>query len=250
MNKKLPRTLRPNVRLYFVLFFAFAISTFFLGGFSRELGIIQFLILIALIIYSRYATKRRTAKLIDYLESVSDGMDLTIRDIPLPVMLYNPDTDEIIWSNDKFISAAGLKTPFFERQISDVVPDYNGEWLLDKRHEYPEILTLGDEKYRVFGNMVRTDDEYFAATYWVNTSAYEETSEEYYNSRPVFMVLLLDNYDELVKGINEREKSVLSYSTPRWSLHMPMYSPNKSPQSIHHPCEPYCRKPCTYLRLK
>jgi len=209
MNKKLPRMLRPNIRLYFIMFFAFSISTFFFGGFSHELGIVQFFILIILIIYSRIVTKRRTAKLIDYLESVSDGMDLTIRDIPLPVMLYNPDTDEIIWSNDKFISAAGLKTPFFERHISDVVPDYNGEWLLDRRHEYPEILTLGQDKYRVFGNMVRTDDEYFAATYWVNLSAYEETSEEYYNSRPVFMVLLLDNYDELIKGITEREKAVL-----------------------------------------
>ena len=209
MNKKLPGMLRPNVRLYLLVLLGFAVSTFFLTEYSRELGIAQFSMLLLLVIYSRIATKRRTAKLLDYLESVSDGMDLTIRDIPLPVMIYNPDTDEIIWSNDKFIAAAGLKTPFFERNISDVIPDYSGEWLLNKRHEYPTILTLGTEKYRVFGNIVRTDDEYFATTYWINMSAYEETSEEYYNSRPVFTVLLLDNYEELVKGISERERAVL-----------------------------------------
>ena len=209
MNKKLPRMLRPNVRLYFIVIIFFALSTFFFGEYYRYLGVAQFLLLIFLIIYTRYASKRRTEKLIDYLESVSDGMDLTIRDIPLPVMIYNPDTDEIIWSNDKFITAAGLKTPFFERNISDVLPDYNGEWLLNRKHEYPTPLTLGDEKYKVFGNLVRTDDEYFATTYWINISAYEEISDEYYSSKLVIAVLLLDNYDELVKGTTEKERTVL-----------------------------------------
>jgi c-di-AMP phosphodiesterase-like protein len=76
-------------------------------------------------------------------------------------------------------------------------------------NEYPNILTLGEGKYKVYGNMVRTDAEYFATTYWVNISSYEEISEEYYNSRLVFMTILLDNCDEFLKGVSEKEKSVI-----------------------------------------
>lgn len=214
MNKKLPGLLKPNVRLYFIMLTLFAISTVFFAIYRREssieLGIAQFIMIFILIIYSRIASKKRTANLLDYIESVSDGMDLTIRDIPLPIMIYNPDTDEIIWANDKFITAAGMKTPFFDRNISDVVPDYNGEWFLNKKHEYPEALTLGEGKYKVFGNMVRTDTEYIATTYWIDISAHEEMSEEYYNSRLVFAVLLLDNYDDFLRDLSEKEKSILT----------------------------------------
>ena len=214
MNKKLPGLLKPNVRLDFIMLTLFAISTAVIGIYWREmgieLGIAQFGIILLLIIYSRIASKKRTAKLLDYLESVSEGLELTIRDIPLPVMIYNPDTDEIIWANDKFIAAAGMKTPFFERNISSVVPDYNGDWLLNKKHEYPTTLALAEGKYKVFGNVVRTDNEYIATTYWVDISSYEEMSDEYYDSRPVFMVLLLDNYDDFLRGLSEKEKSTLT----------------------------------------
>ena len=113
MNKKLPRLFQPNVRLYFMLLTAFALATFFLGAYSDIVAASQFGILILLMIYSRIAARKRTAKLLDYLESMSDGMDLTIRDTPFPAVVYNPNSGEIIWSNDRFISAAGLRIPFF-----------------------------------------------------------------------------------------------------------------------------------------
>ena len=209
MNKKLPGIFRPSVRLYVLLLIASAAAIFFFGEHNRIIAGAQVAALICLAVYSRFATKKRTAKLLDYLESMSEGMDLTVQDTPLPVLIYNSDTNEIIWSNDRFISISGLREPFFELLVYDVVPEYSGDWLLDGKNECPDFITVGDRKYRVYGSLVQSEREYIATTYWVDVTELVRTSEEYLDSRLVFVILLLDNYDDLLKGMREKERSIL-----------------------------------------
>ena len=209
MNKKLPRLFQPNVRLYFMLLIAFAITTFFLGEYNIILSGVQVIVLIILALYSRIVTRRRTAKLLDYLESMSDSMDFTVRDTPLPVVIYNSETGEIIWSNDRFIAITSLKEPFFEMSISSIVPDFTWDWLLNGKSECLEPVAIDERLYWVYGSMVRTEREYVAMTYWADVTEYIRVKDEYQASRLVFAVLTLDNYEELLKGMSEKEKSVL-----------------------------------------
>ena len=207
MSKKLPRLLRPNVRLYFLLLIAFAIATFFSGGYGRILAGIQVLVIILAAIYLQIATRRRTAKLLSYLESISDSMDLSLRDTPLPVLIYNSETGEVIWSNDRFTSIIGVDEPFFEMNITDIVPDYTWDWLLDGRHECEEPVPVGDKLYWVYGNVVLSEREYAAMTYWVDVTEYTNMCNAFLDSRLVFVLLTLDNYDELLRGMSAKEKS-------------------------------------------
>ena len=207
MNKKLPRFFQPNVRLYFMLLIAFAVTTFFFRDHNRILAAVQAAILVSLALYSRNATRKRTAKLLEYLESMSDTMDLTVRDSPLPAVIYNPETGEIIWSNDKFISITDLKEPFFEMNISHVVPDFTWDWLLGGKSECLEPISIDNRLYWVYGSLISSEREYVAMTYWVDVTDYIGISSEYLASRLVFAVLALDNYEELLKGMSEKEKS-------------------------------------------
>ncbi|MCL2409721.1 MAG: DHH family phosphoesterase [Oscillospiraceae bacterium] len=210
MNKKLPRLFRPSVRLYFMFLVAFAATTFLVGDSNRVLvGVIQFVVLILLGLYSRINAKIRTAKLLDYLESMSDGMDLTVRDTPLPVVVFNSETSEILWSNERFQSITDRREQLFDRRITDVVPGFSQLWLLDGKSECPDEVLIGARTYRVSGLMVRTAREYIATTYWVDVTEYAEINREYMDSRPVYAILMLDNYDDLLKGMTEKEKSVL-----------------------------------------
>ena len=209
MNRKLPGLFKPRFRLYFMLLIAFAIATFFLGGHYRLLALAEVVVLIILALYSRISSVKRTEKLLDYLESMSDGMDLTVRDTPMPVVVYNSETYEIIWSNDRFMSITNLHEPFFERRITDVVPDFSGDWLLDGKNESQDTVCIGEQKFRVFGSMVRSDREYIATTYWVEETEHSRIKTEYENSRLIFAVLVLDNYEDLLKGMSEKEKSTL-----------------------------------------
>jgi len=207
MNRKLPRLFQPNVRLYFMLLIAFAAASFFIGGYGKILAGIQVIVLISVAIYLRFATRRRTEKLLKYLESISDSMDLTVRDTPLPVVIHNTETGEIIWSNERFTSITDSPEPFFERSISDVVPDYTWDWLLDGKNECTEPVPIDGKLYWVYGSVVQSEREYVAMTYWIDVTEYVGLSNAYLDSRLVFALLMLDNYDELLKGMSAKEKS-------------------------------------------
>ena len=209
MIKKLPRFLQPTVRLHFLLLIAFAVSTFFFGGYGMILSGIQVAVIILAAIYLRYSTRQRAQKLLSYLESISESMDLTVRDTPLPVLIYNSETGEVIWSNDRFTSITGLDEPNFERSVTDIIPDYTWDWLLDGKSECEEPVAIGDKLYWVYGSVVLSEREYVAMTYWIDVTEYTEICNTFIDSRLVFMLLTLDNYDELLKGMSAKEKSSL-----------------------------------------
>ena len=209
MNKKLPRIFQHNVRLYVLLLAASAVAIYFFGEYNRIIAGAQIAVLILLALYSRISTRKRTAKLLGYLESMTEGMDLTVRDTPLPVVVYNSQTNGIIWANSRFTMITGMRVPFFELAITDVVPDYSGDWLLDGKNECNDFVSVEDRKFRVYGSMARPGHEYIATTYWVDVTEQVRVSDEYLDSRPVFTILTLDNYDELLKGMREKEKNML-----------------------------------------
>jgi len=209
MSKKLPRFLQPNVRLYFLLLILFAIATFFFGGYARILAGVQIAVIILAAIYLHIATRRRTIKLLNYLESMSESMDLTVRDTPLPVVIYNSETGEVIWSNDRFSSITGVDEPFFERNITDIIPDYTWDWLLGGSNECEEPVKINDKYYWVYGSVVLSEREYVAMTYWIDVTGYTEICNAYVDSRLIIALLTLDNYDELLKGMSAKEKSSL-----------------------------------------
>lgn len=201
--------MQPNVRLYFILLIAFAVATYFAGEYNRLLSIIMVCIIILAAIFLQVSTKRRNEKLLSYLESISDSMDLTIRDTPLPVLIYNSETGEVIWSNDRFSAITSTNEPLFNSSVADIIPDYTWDWLLDGKNECEEPVQIGDKQYWVYGSMVLSGREYIAMTYWTDVTGYMEICKSYIDSRPVIALLMLDNYDELFKGMSAKDKSLL-----------------------------------------
>ena len=209
MTKKLPRFLRPNVRLYFLLLIAFAASTFFFGENGRILAGVQMFLIVLVAIYLRYSSRQRATKLLNYLESISDSMDLTVRDTPLPVLLHNSETGEIVWSNLRFNSLLGLDEPFVESSITDIIPDYTWDWLLEGKNECIDPVPIGDKLFRVYGSVVRSNRDYVAMTYWVDVTDHTHIADAYLDSRLIFVFITIDNYDELFKGTSAKETSLI-----------------------------------------
>ncbi|MDR2569703.1 MAG: DHH family phosphoesterase [Oscillospiraceae bacterium] len=209
MSKKLPRFLQPNVRLYFLLLILFTIATFFSGGYGKIFAIAQVVVIISVAIYLRSSTGRRTKKLLNYLESVSESMNLTVRATPLPVLIFNPETGEVIWSNDRFTAITGGDEPIFGQNVTDFINDFSWDWLLDGRNECEEPVMINDKLYWVYGNVVLSEREYVSLTYWVDVTEYTEMCSVYLQSRLVFVFITLDNYDELLKGMSAKDKSAL-----------------------------------------
>ncbi|MDR3278662.1 MAG: DHH family phosphoesterase, partial [Oscillospiraceae bacterium] len=175
-------------------------------------------LILLLALYTRLAAKKRAGKVLRYMESVMSNMDSqaleSLSRSPLPVVIFSPKTREILWSNDRFYAITGEREHFFEVGINDVVPDFTADWLLDGRNESPRPFEIGGRKYKVYGGIFRTGDaagegDYLITTYWVDLTEYLDSHEEFLNARPVLALILLDNYDELLKGMNEKDKSFL-----------------------------------------
>lgn len=218
MNKKITSMFQPSMRLYFMILILFSVGTFFFGQHGRYLAIGEAVIIIFLGIYTSVSNKKRTGKLLTYLESVTDSMDSAAKDslasFPMPAIIYSLNTSQILWSNSKFIEISGSRKHMFEVRIDDIVPGYNSKWLAEGKSECPGFVELGDRKYKVFGSIVRSERgsaerEFLAATYWIDVTEFAETYDEFINTRPVAAMILLDNYDELLKNLSEKDKSSL-----------------------------------------
>ena len=218
MNKKFSSMLQPSMRFYFIILILFAVVTFFFGPTSKWLAGGEAVIILLLAIYTRIASKKRGEKLLEYIESVTDNMDTatmdTLKGSPLPVLIFSPRDDLILWSNARFRNMTGEREHLFEARIGDLIPGFSSKWLIEGKVECPDLVTVGQKQYKVFGSIIKSErspgvQDFLATTYWVDLTEYAAEHDRFNNSRPVAAILLLDNYDELLNGMSDKEKSVL-----------------------------------------
>lgn len=214
MNKKLLEKFQPSFSFYLSLLLIFAIVTFFFGQYSGYLAIAEAIVVILLAFYMRLSSKKRSLMLLKYIESIANNTESatkgTLLNFPLPVVIFSPNNNVILWSNSRFVTLAGNKERFFEVRITDLIPGFSGKWLLDGKTECPELITVGGRSYKVFGNLVHNANDpgnIMASAYWVDVTEYAEKYSEFLNSRVVCAIVMLDNYDELVKNLSEKDKS-------------------------------------------
>ncbi len=214
MNKKIKKIFEPNLRFYFVMLVAFCVVTFFVSQHNREIAIAEAAVIVLLFIYSRFSAGRRSREIVKYIESVTYNVDTATKDtllnFPLPMAIFTLDGDKIIYSNDNFLKMTGDREHLFEVSMADVIPGFDSRWLIEGKGECPSLIEVDGRKYRVYGTIVHAEQSatsYLATTYWVDVTEYDRISSEFSQSKPVFAIILLDNYDEFLKGLSEKDKS-------------------------------------------
>ena len=84
-------------------------------------------------------------QLTQYMERVSGGRDSAASSnllfAPLPMMVFDLDTEAVLWSNDSFLQLSGLTDKLYESHLDDVIPDFDTHWLLEGKRESPELVT-------------------------------------------------------------------------------------------------------------
>ncbi len=214
MNKKIQRVIEPGTRLFLIILIIFAVITFF---FKEELAITEFVVIAVLIVYSFLNARSRRRELVKYIEDVTynaeSAKNNTLMNFPLPIVVFKMEDYQVIWGNQIFFNLFSGKKPSFEARLNDMVPGFSSKWLMEGKSQYPGLVQINDRKYQLHGNIIRArNDEhehqgdYMGITYWVDVTDFDNIKLEYENSRPVTAVFLVDNYDELIKGLTERAK--------------------------------------------
>ena len=211
MNRKLSRLLDSSFWQLFLCLLVFALITAF---FSLPLAIAELAIVVALFVFSRKRTGERKKEVLDHLRSFSGSLDTVNRNSmlhsPLPMLIFRPDTDEVIWSNDRFLAITGEREHLFDTKLSSAVPEFSSRWLMEGKTECPGEVFIGDRRFQVFGNLVQSQEKHpLATTYWVDVTTYSNISQQFAATRPVIAMLLLDNYDDLLNNVEDSQRASL-----------------------------------------
>ena len=201
------------MRLYFIVILLFAATAAF---YNYYLALGYATVGLILFVYSKLITRQQRQALLGYLEELSYSVESVKKDnminFPMPMVIFRLDNGEIVWSNQRFSDMTSAREHMFEIDLSDAVPGFSTKWLMEGQTECPTLVAVGQRKYRVFGNIVRTEAtpyQFLGNIYWMDVTDFAEVSERYLKSRPVCGLIVLDNYGELVGNLAEKEKSAI-----------------------------------------
>jgi c-di-AMP phosphodiesterase-like protein len=216
LNKKLLDKYQPSLSFYLSLLLVFAAATFFFGGLNVYIAVAEALVAVGLAFYLRASYKKRSLKLLKYIDSLTSSTESatkgTLLNFPLPVVIFSPNSGVILWSNNRFVTLVGGKERFLEVRLDELIPQFETKWLLDGKNESPALFEVGGRRYKVFGSLIQTANEpgnIMAAAYWVDVTDYADKFDDFAASRLVSAIIMLDNYEELIKSLSEKDKSAL-----------------------------------------
>ena len=178
MDKRFSRMIESGTRLTFVVMLLFAAVTWVKIHWAA--GLCELILVGLLYLYYRQRSKRRAAEIRKYVEnlafSVDDASKHSMVNFPLPMVILRVDTGEIVWCNDGFGDISGKKDGLFETHITDVLHGFDTRWIMEGKTVCPYDVELGERKYQVYGNMVRSGrsrgSALLATLFWVDTTDY------------------------------------------------------------------------------
>ena len=212
MNKKIGRLLTPGMGLYFWVMLCFCLASLLLGQYllAAVEGIVVLLLFGSYMIFRKSRHRQLLRFLQDSpntLESVSHGK------APFPTVVVRLADGGIVWNNDQFTAITGFSDSMTEQKLSDVLPGFKTDWLVDRKTEAPYDVTVGGRRYRVYGTTTRADDSLgimLGVLYFSDLTKLYQIRDEYVRSRPVVSIILVDNYEELTKNLTENGISSLN----------------------------------------
>ena len=153
VHATLSRITGQGFRVFFALCLAFAVITAY---FNLWLSLAEIALVLFLSLLFRAQTNRRREQVSAYLDSMTLGVDSASRrtmvSSPLPIVIFQPESDEIIWSNELFLHMTGDREHIFETKLTSLVPAFQSQWLLDGDHVCPDPVAIGEQQYLVFGS--------------------------------------------------------------------------------------------------
>ena len=216
MNKKITRILRTNITLYSLCLVAFALAAI---PVSPVLAAAEGVAAVLIWLVSRRNSRAAQQNVRQYMERLNGGMDSARSSnmlyAPLGMMVFDLNRGDVLWANDRFLLLTQQENSLFECQVEQVVPGFDTRWLVEGKGECPALVEWNGRKYRVFGSVGHSDEitgtkgSALATTYWMDVTETEEMRAKIRDTQPVAAVLMLDNYEELMKACPESKRSAV-----------------------------------------
>ena len=212
MNKKLKRMLWPGLWFYIVVMVLFVAAAALLGQYL--LAAAEGVALILVLMFYALMRARRRKFIQNFVKTHFNGYEAdNANDTPFPLALVRLGDGVVVWTNDRFRELTGYQDRYMEQTLSSVLPECSIDWLESGKKEAPYDVTINRRRYRISGTVVRADDpdqSLLGMLYFNDLTELYQVRDEYIRSRPVVSIILIDNYEELIKNLSEAAISNLN----------------------------------------
>lgn len=224
MNKRIARLLRTNITIFSLCLVLFALAAI---PFDVRLAIGEGVAAVAFFLLGLRRSKATQQSLRQYIQRFYGGMDSARSSnmlfTPLPMMVFDLATEDILWSSESFLQLTEQREGIFDAHLETVFPNISFHWLLEGKTEAPETVVWNHRTYRVFGGVSHPEggQSALATTYWMDVTDTEEMRRTLELTRPVVAILMVDNYEDLMKATPEGKRSavraMLEEKLSQWS---------------------------------
>lgn len=224
MNKRIARLLQTNITIFSLCLVLFALAAI---PFDVRLAIGEGVAAVAFFLLGRRRSKATQQSLRQYIQRFYGGMDSARSSnmlfTPLPMMVFDLATEDILWSSESFLQLTEQREGIFDAHLETVFPNISFHWLLEGKTEAPETVVWNHRTYRVFGGVSHPEggQSALATTYWMDVTDTEEMRRTLELTRPVVAILMVDNYEDLMKATPEGKRSavraMLEEKLSQWS---------------------------------
>lgn len=164
---------------------------------------------VLLLTYKRNMSQRE--RVIKHINSflIKLNTDDSILEFPIPSTVVTHDGD-ILWSNSGFETLfKGInKENYIENIIKELDEEYDSEFsAIDKE------ISIHDKHYRLLGNLVNVkrkgNKEPVIMLYFIDRTDYYRLYRMYEDSKDCVGIIVVDNYDEVIKDMTDTDKPQL-----------------------------------------
>ena len=206
----MPRNLSAwvDLTIHLIVMLALALVTFCYSTFVGAAALLLWAVLAAFAWERCRDRERRFERYcMGIIRNVSEVMNYAVDRLPQAILLVNQE-GHLEWCNHQLGDALG-EMPEPGTAVADFWPHFNLEsiWGTEGEHRFSHA----GHSYRVYHRMVAESyhSEPLIALYVEDETEYAALEKRYYGSRTALLYIQIDNYDEIMQGQSETEKSML-----------------------------------------
>ena len=173
----------------------------------------MFFIALCIVLWQMRSAKLRQKDIVNYIEAVTLHVDNATKDsllnFPLPMVVMGLD-GEIVWHNDNFSKLVGGEN-CYQKAIDKVIPDINILRIIDDKSNIRFDTEVGNKFFEVVGNIVEAgENEFSIVLYFIDRTNERTTVQTLQDTKSACCILMIDNYDELMKNTEDNRRAGLS----------------------------------------
>ena len=187
------------------------------------------IIFVAIVGYTYYANRKRKSEISETLQDLTLTVDSAAKtsliNSPFPLIIFETDGN-IIWRSSRYISE--FNNINMNSYINELSSEIKKEIKSRKREENSKNskdinreITIENKYYKIFGRYVhvknrdKKSNEYMIILYFIDETENIKLQKEYKDSKSCVGLIMVDNYEEIIRSIDSSEKPIVTAEIDR-----------------------------------